>query len=257
MRLFKQRPLVAILIVYLGSLLVFGLTAWAQAPSTTTTTGVMVTTTTSPTTATLAPATATVDKTTTTGAPKTAAPKPELKALPKKETKAMFAILDTSKGKIKIKLFKDLAPKSVENFVGLAEGTKEFRDSKTGKKTKGKYYDGLTFHRVREGFVIQGGCPLGNGKGGPGYVFDNEIAPTLKHDKAGVVAYANAGPNTNGSQFYITMKETPFLDGGYSIFGEVVEGMDVVSAINQVKTDSTELPLEPVVIKTVKIERQY
>lgn len=170
----------------------------------------------------------------------------------------MFAVLDTTKGKIKIKLQHILAPRTVDNFVTLAEGTKDIKDPETGRMTNYKFFDGLTFHRVVRGFVIQGGDPKGDGTGGPGYTFPDEIVKTLKHNKPGIVSMANAGPNTNGSQFFITVAPAPRLDGTYSVFGEVVEGMDVVKAINEVKTDrSNDKPIEPVTIKTVKIIREY
>ena len=138
----------------------------------------------------------------------------------------VYANIFTPKGKIVCKLEFEKAPITVTNFVGLAEGTK------THNRTASKlYFDGLNFHRVEPGFVIQGGDPAGNGSGGPGYQFPNEIDPTLKHDKAGTLAMANAGPNTNGSQFYITLSPTPALDGSYSVFGSVSEGMDVVKTI--------------------------
>ena len=138
----------------------------------------------------------------------------------------LYANIFTTKGKIVLKLEFEKAPLTVTNFVGLAEG------SKTHNRTESKkFYDGLNFHRVEPGFVIQGGDPAGNGSGGPGYQFANEIVPTLKHDKEGVLAMANAGPNTNGSQFYITLGPAAFLDGHYSVFGSVMTGMDVVKAI--------------------------
>jgi peptidyl-prolyl cis-trans isomerase A (cyclophilin A) len=168
----------------------------------------------------------------------------------------VFAIFDTSKGKFKIRLFADKAPKTVENFVGLAEGTKESKDPKTLRKVTKKFYDGLIFHRIIDGFMIQGGCPLGEGTGGPGYQFQDEFHPELKHSKAGILSMANAGPNTNGSQFFITLAPTPHLDNHHSVFGEVVEGMDVVSAIGKVKT-RFDKPIDPVVIKTITIERQF
>jgi FKBP-type peptidyl-prolyl cis-trans isomerase len=138
----------------------------------------------------------------------------------------VYADIYTAKGTIVAKLEYEKAPITVMNFVGLAEGTKDH--SRKGSK---HFYDGLTFHRVVPGFVIQGGDPAGNGTGGPGYQFQNEISPDLKHDKAGVLAMANSGPNTNGSQFYITLAATPFLDGKYNVFGSVVEGMAVVDSI--------------------------
>ncbi len=170
--------------------------------------------------------------------------------------KKMFAVLETSMGNFKVQLFADKAPKTVENFVGLAKGTKEWTDPKTGKKQKKPLYDGTVFHRIIKDFMIQGGDPMGTGMGGPGYKFDNETSPELKHNKPGILAMANAGPNTNGSQFYVTVAAYPSLDGGYSVFGEVVEGMDVVMNISKVKTAPGDRPLEPVVLKHVKIEEK-
>ncbi|MFW6134564.1 MAG: peptidylprolyl isomerase [Elusimicrobiota bacterium] len=154
-----------------------------------------------------------------------------------------------------IKLYPEKTPVTVDNFVGLAEGTKAFVDPKTGEKVKRPFYNGLSFHRVIKNFMIQGGCPLGNGRGGPGYRFKDEIVPGLKFDKPGVMAMANSGPNTNGSQFFITVKETPWLNGRHTIFGEVVKGFDVVREISELPTDSRDSPLEPVIINEVKIKR--
>lgn len=186
-------------------------------------------------------------KTKTTKKEKTKTSKVESKG------KTMFALFETSKGNFKIKLFADKAPKTVENFVGLTEGTKEFTDPKTGNKTKRPFYDGLIFHRVIPDFMIQGGCPEGKGTGGPGYRFEDEIVKDLKHDKPGILSMANAGPNTNGSQFFITVAATPWLDGRHTVFGEVVEGYDIVDAISKVKTGMMDKPAEPIVIKHVKI----
>lgn len=172
-----------------------------------------------------------------------------------KKVKDMIANFETSKGNFKIKLFADKAPKTVENFVGLAEGTKEWTDPKSGKKVKKPFYDGLIFHRVIPNFMIQGGDPMGNGTGGPGFQFADEIAPELKHDKPGMLSMANAGPNTNGSQFFVTVAKTPWLDGKHAVFGEVIEGMDVVMEISKAKS-SQDRPVEPITIKSVKIEKK-
>lgn len=168
----------------------------------------------------------------------------------------MFALFETNKGNFKVKLFADRVPNTVANFVGLAEGTKEWTDPKTGDKTKRPFYDGLIFHRVIKDFMIQGGCPQGTGTGGPGYRFADEIVPGQnKHDKPGMLSMANAGPNTNGSQFFITTVPTPWLDKGHTIFGEVVEGYDVVDAIEKVRTAPGDRPLEPIVINKVTIQK--
>jgi peptidyl-prolyl cis-trans isomerase A (cyclophilin A) len=166
-----------------------------------------------------------------------------------------YAIFETSMGNIVCKLFEKEAPKTVANFIGLAEGTKEFTNEKTGQKAKRNYYDGLTFHRVIPNFMIQGGCPRGDGRGGPGYTFQDEFHPALKHATPGKLSMANAGPNTNGSQFFITVAVTEWLDGKHTIFGEVVEGMDVVTKIVNTPRDSGDRPKTPVVMQKVKIER--
>lgn len=178
-----------------------------------------------------------------------------------KKGKTMFAVFNTSMGTFKAKLFGDKAPKSVENFVGLAEGTKEWTDPRTNKKVKTPLYDGTKFHRVIKGFMIQGGDPLGTGTGGPGFRNPTERHPDLKHNRPGILAMANAGPNTDGCQFYVTVAATAWLDsppppGGYSVFGEVVEGMDVVNKISTVKTGPQDRPVEDVTIKSIKIERK-
>jgi peptidyl-prolyl cis-trans isomerase A (cyclophilin A) len=161
----------------------------------------------------------------------------------------------TSEGNFTIRLFDDKAPKTVANFVELAEGTRDWTDPKSGQKVKRPFYDGLVFHRIIAGFMIQGGCPLGTGTGGPGYKFADEFDPTLRHAKAGVLSMANAGPGTNGSQFFITLAETPWLDNRHSVFGEVSEGMDVVEKIGRVKTGSGDRPVTPVTIQSVSIQR--
>src|SRR5881398_2399752 len=166
-----------------------------------------------------------------------------------------YAIFETSQGNIVIKLLDKEAPKTVENFVGLAEGTKEFTNEKTGKKEKRPFYDGLVFHRVIPDFMIQGGCPQGSGMGGPGYKFADEFHPSLKHSKAGFLSMANSGPNTNGSQFFITVAPTPWLDNRHTIFGEIVEGQDVANKISNVQRDSNDRPRTPVIIQKLRIER--
>ena len=166
------------------------------------------------------------------------------------------ARFDTTMGSFTVRLFDDQAPNTVANFVGLAEGTKEFTDPRDGKKKAAPYYDGTIFHRVIDGFMIQGGDPLGQGIGGPGYKFADEFHPALRHDKAGVLSMANAGPNTNGSQFFITLGPTPHLDSRHSVFGVVEDGMDVVRAIGKVRTGPRDRPAEDVVIEKVTIEKQ-
>jgi peptidyl-prolyl cis-trans isomerase A (cyclophilin A) len=166
-----------------------------------------------------------------------------------------YAVFETSQGNIVVKLLEKEAPKTVENFVGLAEGTKEFVDEVTRKKEKRPYYDGLIFHRVIPQFMIQGGCPSGTGMGGPGYKFADEFHPSLKHSKAGKLSMANAGPGTNGSQFFITVAATPHLDNRHTIFGEVVEGQDVADKISKVPRDASDRPRTPVVIQKLRIER--
>ena len=166
-----------------------------------------------------------------------------------------YAIFDTSLGKIAVRLFEKEAPQTVGNFVGLAEGTKEFTDPKTGKKAKRPFYDGLIFHRVIPQFMIQGGCPLGTGTGDPGYRFADEFHSSLRHDKPGKLSMANAGPGTNGSQFFITVAATPWLDNRHTIFGEVVEGMDIAVKISETPRGPNDKPKQPVELKSVKIER--
>ncbi len=174
----------------------------------------------------------------------------------KKKMKAKFADFETTEGKFRVELFPDKAPETVDNFVGLAEGTKEFTDPKTGKKIKRSFYDGLIFHRVIEGFMIQGGCPLGTGTGGPGYKFKDEFDASLRHSKPGILSMANAGPGTNGSQFFITVAPTPHLDNRHSIFGQVVDGLDVVMKISKVKTGPQDKPATDIVVKSLKIVRE-
>ena len=158
----------------------------------------------------------------------------------------IYALFDTSEGSFKARLFADKAPKTVANFVGLADGTK------TGKP----FYDGLIFHRVIPDFMIQGGCPEGTGRGGPGYRFADEFHASLRHSKPGLLSMANAGPNTNGSQFFVTVAATPWLDNRHSIFGEVTEGYDVVEKISKVPRNSQDRPLQSVTVNSVKIVRE-
>jgi len=167
----------------------------------------------------------------------------------------VYATFKTSMGDIVVQLFEDKAPKTVANFIGLATGTKEWTDPKTGEKTKRPLYSGTVFHRVIPGFMIQGGDPLGNGTGGPGYRFEDEFSPDLKHSKPGIVSMANAGPNTNGSQFFITTVPTPFLDNKHSVFGEVVKGQEVAAAIANAPRDFRDRPVKDVVLKEVVITR--
>jgi peptidyl-prolyl cis-trans isomerase A (cyclophilin A) len=166
-----------------------------------------------------------------------------------------YAIFETSMGNFVCKLLEKEAPKTVENFIGLAEGTKEFVNESSGKKEKKNYYDGLVFHRVIPQFMIQGGCPRDDGRGGPGYTFQDEFHASLKHSKSGKLSMANSGPDTNGSQFFITVAPTPWLDNRHTIFGEVIEGQDVADKISAVPRDSMDRPRTPVVLQKVKIER--
>ncbi len=169
----------------------------------------------------------------------------------------LTATLSTTMGDIVIQLFPDHVPKTVDNFVGLAEGTKEWLDPATGHVSGQPFYDGLTFHRVIPNFMLQGGCPQGTGTGGPGYTFDDEFHPDLRFDRPYLLAMANAGPGTNGSQFFITVAPTDWLNRKHSIFGEVVDADSkaVVDAIAQTETDRFDRPAVPVVISKVTIDR--
>jgi peptidyl-prolyl cis-trans isomerase A (cyclophilin A) len=167
----------------------------------------------------------------------------------------IHATFNTSEGTFKARLYDDKAPKTVANFVGLAEGSKEWTDPKSRQQTKRPFYDGLIFHRVIDGFMLQGGCPMGNGMGGPGYKFADEFGPGLKHDRPGLLSMANSGPNTNGSQFFVTLVPTPWLDNKHAIFGEVVEGLDVVQKIGKTRTGAQDRPVQDIVMNSVKIER--
>jgi peptidyl-prolyl cis-trans isomerase A (cyclophilin A) len=168
----------------------------------------------------------------------------------------LHAHFTTTEGAFTVKLFEAEAPNTVANFVGLAEGTKEFIDPKSRDKVTRPFYNGLVFHRVIDGFMIQGGDPLGTGTGGPGYKFGDEFHPSLRHSKAGMLSMANAGPGTNGSQFFITLAATPWLDNRHSIFGEVVDGMDVVQKIGSTPTSKPgDRPVKPIAIESIEIRR--
>jgi peptidyl-prolyl cis-trans isomerase A (cyclophilin A) len=170
-------------------------------------------------------------------------------------TETLTATLETSAGRVVIRLFPDHAPKTVRNFVELAEGGREWQDPTTGQRTTAKLYDGTIFHRVIPNFMIQGGDPLGNGRGGPGYEFADEFHPELQFSRPYLLAMANAGPGTNGSQFFITTAPTPHLNRRHTIFGEVIEGADVVDRISNAKTNSQDRPVEDVVIESVTVDR--
>ena len=170
-------------------------------------------------------------------------------------SQSIYARFMTSEGEFLVKFYDKEAPKTVENFVGLAEGTREWTNPATGKTHAAPFYDGLVFHRVIDGFVIQGGCPMGDGRGGPGYRFADEFHPSRRHDRAGILSMANAGPNSNGSQFFVTLGPTPHLDDRHSVFGEVVEGLDVVEKIGKVAVGRGDRPVKDVVMQKVTIER--
>jgi peptidyl-prolyl cis-trans isomerase A (cyclophilin A) len=170
-------------------------------------------------------------------------------------TEALTATLTTTQGTVTVRLFPDHAPKTVRNFVELAEGGREWTDPRTGATTKDKLYDGTILPRVITGFMIQGGDPLGTGTGGPGYKFADEIHPDLRFDRPYLLAMANAGPGTNGSQFFITTVPTPWLSGKHTIFGEVINGADVVEEISRVQTVPGDRPAQDVVLQSVTIQR--
>jgi peptidyl-prolyl cis-trans isomerase A (cyclophilin A) len=169
----------------------------------------------------------------------------------------LYATLATNRGDVTVKLFQNHAPKTVRNFVELAEGTREWVDPNTGQRTTTKLYDGTVFHRVISGFMIQGGDPLGSGRGGPGYKFADEIHPELVFDRPYLLAMANAGPNTNGSQFFITVGPQPHLNRKHTIFGEVADAQsrEVVDTIANTQTGPMDRPVDPVVIESVTITR--
>lgn len=166
------------------------------------------------------------------------------------------ATIHTSEGDIEVELFDDRAPKTVENFIGLATGDRDWTHPETGEEMSGEpLYDSVLFHRVIDGFMIQTGDPTGTGRGGPGYTFNDEFHDELRHDSAGTVSMANAGPNTNGSQFFITLAPTPHLDDRHSVFGTVTDGIEVVETIGGVETNAQDRPLDDVVLEGVTVHR--
>ena len=167
-----------------------------------------------------------------------------------------FATFDTSEGTFTVRLFDREAPRTVENFVGLAEGKKPWKDPRTNQTVTKPYYDGVIFHRIIDDFMIQGGDPLGEGIGGPGYTFADEFHADLRHNKPGILSMANRGPDTNGGQFFITLAPTPHLDDRHSVFGEVVEGLEVIRKIGKAATNERDRPITPIVIRKVTIERR-
>ncbi len=165
------------------------------------------------------------------------------------------ATLHTNRGDIEVELYDERAPRTVDNFVGLATGGKTWTDPETGEEVEGEpLYDDVAFHRVIEGFMIQGGDPTETGRGGPGYQFDDEFHDELRHDDAGILSMANSGPDTNGSQFFITLDAQPHLDDRHAVFGEVTDGMDVVREIGNVETDANDQPKEEVVLESVSVD---
>jgi len=169
----------------------------------------------------------------------------------------LYAHFTTSEGNFSVRLFDEETPNTVANFTGLADGSKEWTDPRSGRKVKQPYFNGTVFHRVIDRFMIQGGDPLGQGTGGPGYTFADEFHPKLRHTKAGILSMANRGPNTNGGQFFITLAATPWLDDKHSVFGEVVEGMDVVKKIGGTPTSKPgDRPIKAITVQTVTIEKK-
>ena len=179
-----------------------------------------------------------------------------LSAEQKAAKEEVYAVFETSKGNFTCLLYPEAAPNTVANFIGLSEGTKEWTDPASRQKVKKNLYSGTVFHRVIPGLMVQGGDPLGIGIGGPGYNFGDEFSAKLVFDRPGRLAMANSGPNTNGSQFFITVAETPWLNNRHTIFGQVTEGQGVVDQISKVKRDQRDKPLEPVVLKKITIVRK-
>jgi len=166
----------------------------------------------------------------------------------KEKLDRLTAVFETSMGTFEVELYAKECPETVWNFVNLAEGRQETQRG-------GNYYDGLSFHRIIKDFMIQGGCPFGLGNGGPGYQFKDEFHPSLKHDSEGILSMANAGPGTNGSQFFVTLAPTPHLDNRHTVFGKVTKGIEVVMEIGSVKTGPMDKPVQPVTMKKVTIQR--
>jgi peptidyl-prolyl cis-trans isomerase A (cyclophilin A) len=176
-------------------------------------------------------------------------------AADKKLAPGTYVVFNTTLGKITCVFYEKEAPKTVQNFIGLAEGSKEWTDPKTQQKVKKPFYDGLIFHRVIPNFMAQGGDPLGIGVGGPGYQFEDEFSPKLRFDGPGRLAMANAGPGTNGSQFFITQVPTPWLDGHHTIFGQIVEGQEIIDKMAGVPKGPNDKPITDIVMKKVTILR--
>ena len=169
----------------------------------------------------------------------------------------LYAHFTTSEGNFTARLFDAETPNTAANFAGLADGSKEWTDPRSGRKVNQPYVNGTVFHRVIDRFMIQGGDPLGQGTGGPGYTFADEFHPKLRHTKAGILSMANRGPNTNGGQFFITLAATPWLDDKHSVFGEVVEGMDVVKKIGGTPTSKPgDRPVKAITVEKVTIEKK-
>jgi peptidyl-prolyl cis-trans isomerase A (cyclophilin A) len=165
----------------------------------------------------------------------------------------LTATLHTSEGDIDVRLFEERVPNTVENFVGLATGERTWEHPETGAEMETPLYDDVPFHRVIEGFMLQTGDPTGTGRGGPGYTFDDEFHPDLRHDGPGVLSMANRGPDTNGSQFFITLDAQPHLDDKHAVFGEVTDGMDVVERIGNADTDAEDRPTSPIHLESVTV----
>ena len=179
---------------------------------------------------------------------------PEFPAIDVPGQGELYARMITGQGEIILKLEEQKAPNTVKNFVGLATGSMAWTDPRSRQQVNRPFYDGLMFHRVIPGFMIQGGCPLGQGTGGPGYRFEDEFDRSLRHDRPGVLSMANAGPGTNGSQFFITEGPTPHLNDKHSVFGFVVKGLDVVKRIATLPTGTRDVPRDPAAARIERVE---